>query len=111
MRNRVKQIRKELHLTQAQFGDRLGIKQNTIAGWESGKGNMSYSTIKHICAEFGVNEKWLQYGVGDIFQPQRHNYKETIELLRAFVHLPYKDQSSIIEIILNRSEERKAKAK
>ncbi|KKL69643.1 hypothetical protein LCGC14_2112860 [marine sediment metagenome] len=33
---RIKALRKNLGLTQQQFGDRLGVRQTTVAHWERG---------------------------------------------------------------------------
>ena len=61
-------LRKVLDLTQKSFGERIGMKQNTIALIESGR-NTSDQTIFSICREFRVNETWLRTGKGDMFLP------------------------------------------
>lgn len=63
---RIKKLRKAEGLTQQRFGDRLGLKQNTIATYEMDKTSPSDRTISDICREFGVNENWLRYGIGDM---------------------------------------------
>lgn len=65
MNNRIKQIRKSLGLTQAEFGKRLGLKQNSIALIESGERNPSEQTIHSLEREFNVQEKWLRTGEGE----------------------------------------------
>lgn len=42
---RIKEIRKENHLTQAEFGKILSVSQDNISLWETGKG---FPTIQHI---------------------------------------------------------------
>lgn len=65
---RLKYLRKnELHLTQENFGKKLGFKQNSIALIESGRNTLTDRTIADICREFNVNEDWLRYGTGEIF--------------------------------------------
>lgn len=61
---RIKQIRKQWNLTQQAFGNRIGVKQNTIALIESGKRNTSDQLLISICREFDVNEHWLRTGEG-----------------------------------------------
>lgn len=39
MDERLKELRKELRLTQQAFADRLGVKRNTVATYETGKSN------------------------------------------------------------------------
>lgn len=66
MNERIKQLRKALGLTQAEFGSRISMKQNTVAQIEGGR-NTSKQTIFAICREFGVNEEWLRTGTGEMF--------------------------------------------
>lgn len=67
MNNRIKTLRKHLNLTQQEFGKRIGMKQNTIALIEGGRGT-SDQTIFAICREYNVNEKWLRSGEGEMFK-------------------------------------------
>ncbi|MEE0061528.1 MAG: helix-turn-helix transcriptional regulator [Acutalibacteraceae bacterium] len=60
---RLKFLRKNhLKMTQSEFGDRIGVKGNTVTNYESGNRSMSDQTIKSICREFGVNKDWLLEG-------------------------------------------------
>lgn len=65
---RIKKLRKALDLTQQEFADRIGMKQNSIALIESGR-KTSNQTILTICREFNVNEEWLRTGNGEMFLP------------------------------------------
>lgn len=65
MKNRIKQIRKDHKLTQVEFGERIGVKGNTVTGYETGLRNPTDAVIKAICREFGVNEGWLRAGNGE----------------------------------------------
>ena len=67
MNERVKQLRKTLDLTMEKFGDRLGVKKNSISQIESGKNSLTEQMIKAICREFDVDEEWLRYGTGSMF--------------------------------------------
>lgn len=67
MKNRIRELRKELGLTQAEFGERLGIKANTVGNYETGLRVPSDAIIFSICREFDVNEEWLRTGSGDMF--------------------------------------------
>ena len=70
MKERVKQVRKELKLTQQQFSDQLGIQRNAIANCESGRAELSDAVISLICRTFNVNEDWLRNGEGEMFVQQ-----------------------------------------
>ena len=70
MKDRIKQIRKALNLTQVEFGNRLGVKGNTITNYETGLRTPSNSVILSICKEFNINEEWLRTGEGEMFTLQ-----------------------------------------
>lgn len=67
MNERLRKLRRALDLTQQGFGDKIGMKQNTIATYEMGRATPSDPAIRSICREFNVNEDWLRYGTGDMF--------------------------------------------
>ena len=69
MQERVKALRKRLGLTQAVFGERIGVKANTITGYESGTRAPSDAIISAICREFGVRREWLAHGDGEMLVP------------------------------------------
>lgn len=66
MKNRIKQIRKENKMTQVEFGEKIGVKGNTITNYETGLRNPTDAVILSICREFNVNEEWLRTGNGEI---------------------------------------------
>lgn len=68
MNERLKRLRKELGLTQREFADRIGIKQNTLATYEIGRNEPIDAVISLICLVFDVNETWLRTGEGEIFR-------------------------------------------
>jgi len=67
LNERIKELRKNLGLTQAEFGRRIGIVQGHLTGIESGKKSVTQKTLKVICATYGVSEEWLKTGNGEIF--------------------------------------------
>lgn len=67
MKDRIKQIRKALKLTQTDFGKRIGVAGNTITSYETGTREPSNTVITAICREFNVNYDWLLNGSGDMF--------------------------------------------
>lgn len=69
LNERIKKIRKYLDLTQQEFADKLKIKRNTVATYETGKSNPSDAAVALICKTFDVNEPWLRTGEGEMFAP------------------------------------------
>ena len=68
LKDRFKELRESLSLTQQKFADRLDISRNFVAQIEMGNKIPSERTIKDICREFKVNYDWLVNGTGDMFQ-------------------------------------------
>ena len=72
--DRIKDLRKNyLKMTMEIFGDRIGLKKNSVSQLENGINNPSEQTIKSICREFNVSEAWLRDGSGDMFIPRTRN--------------------------------------
>lgn len=67
---RLKKLRKALDLTQQEFAEKIGMKQNTIAQYEMGRTTPSDAIIFSICREFHVSEEWLRNGTGEMFIEQ-----------------------------------------
>lgn len=67
MHERLKKLRRTLDLTQQEFADKIGIKRNTFATYESGRNEPIDAVISLICREFNVSEEWLRTGKGDMF--------------------------------------------
>lgn len=70
MKNRIKNLRKELNLTQQEFADKIGISRGNIGAYEVGKNVPSDAVISLICREFNVREEWLRTGEGEMFKPK-----------------------------------------
>ncbi len=86
MKNRIKQIRKENKMTQVEFGEKIGVKGNTITNYENGLRNPTDAVVLSICREFDINEHWLRTGEGEMHtkdsQDERY-FKNVGKLQRA----------------------------
>ena len=123
MKDRIKELRKSLGLTQQEFGDRLGVKRNTIASYETGVNTPIDSIFMSICREFSVNESWLRTGEGEMFSSSLYDELDKVvekyhlndkagEMLRKFVELPQEDMEVIynyMEGVVNAILEKQAK--
>lgn len=100
---RIKKVRKSNNLTQQKFGERLGLKQNTIATYEMGKTEPSDRTISDICREFSISEEWLRYGTGKMpSNVSRDN--EIASLMRSSLRGSEEFKEAVIQAIKSRSE-------
>ena len=70
MNERIKALRKRLKMSQQEFGERIGVKQTTIANYENGARQPIEAIISTICRTFHVNESWLRDGVGEMYAKQ-----------------------------------------
>ena len=73
MEERLKELRKTLNLTQQEFAEKIGVKRNTIAQYESGRNAPIDAVITLICRTYSVDETWLRTGEGEMFQPKSRN--------------------------------------
>ena len=62
---RVRLVRKNAKLSQAEFGKALGLSRQSINGYETMRKIPPRSVIEKICAQYVVKPWWLNYGVGD----------------------------------------------
>lgn len=98
MNERIKRIRKELKLTQAEFGKSLGISDAAVSKIESGINTPAENTIKLICATYHVNYLWLTEGEGPMMETmttdaivEKYMAGESpiaISIMKAFAKLP-----------------------
>lgn len=67
LNERLKLLRRELHLSQEEFGKRVGVSNTAISKLEKAERNLTEQMILSITREFNVNENWLRTGEGDMF--------------------------------------------
>lgn len=67
MKERLRQIRKTLGLSQDLFAKQLGITGGTVSLLEKGQRNFTKQMIKSICREFDVEYAWFTTGEGEMF--------------------------------------------
>ena len=95
MKERLKKLRKMLGLTQREFGERIGVKPNTIATYEIGRNEPIDAVVSLICREFNVNEVWLRTGK----EPMFAEISEDEELTQIFSAIAVSDDALIKRII------------
>jgi len=82
---RIQVIRKDSELSQEEFGKRLAVSRNVVAKYENGLVEPPKLFINHLCMKFGVREKWLKTGEGDIYATITEDdlYSEKLGLILA----------------------------
>lgn len=104
MDERIKELRKALGLTQQEFSDKIGVKRNTIAQYESGRNSPIDAVISLICREFNVNETWLRTGEGEMFKPKSRN-EELFEFVTNAIGEPTGIQAQLLTVMAQLSVE------
>ncbi len=66
MKNRLKEIRKKLGLTQQEFANQLGVTFQAIGSWERGETTIPDVRAEQICYKFGIRLPWLLNGEGEM---------------------------------------------
>ena len=68
MKERIRILRKSLKMTQKEFANSIGLKSSSAIGnIELGLIELSQRNIDLICKKHNVNELWLKYGEGTMF--------------------------------------------
>ena len=60
MKDRIKELRKSLGITQQDFANKLGLKRNTIATYEIGKATPSDRVVCVLCKKNNVKKEWVR---------------------------------------------------
>ena len=76
MNKRIRELRKALNLSQKEFSEKIGLKQNAISYMEKDGATVTEQNIKAICSQFSVNEEWLRTGHGNMFSESNRKKQE-----------------------------------
>lgn len=80
---RIKQLRKLLSLSQAEFGKRLGVSRDVINNLECSRVEPKEVFLDHLCLIYCVSGEWLYEGLGEIFKhdPKAEGeFKEAVDI-------------------------------
>ena len=111
MNERLLELRKHLGLNQAQFGNKILLKQTTISDLEKGKNAISDRVIADICREYNVNETWLREGTGSMFRPVKSDEslfaEQAAKLIKSKDPLTIKAVAFLLKLINDGEDELK----
>ena len=93
---RLKAIRRELDMNQADFANGAGLSYGFYTQLEQGIKNITDKTIRKICGAYSVNEKWLRNGEGRMFVDTR---LDAFEQFAAAFNLSTAQQRQVADII------------
>lgn len=78
MKDRIKQLRDFLGLSQSDFANKLGVNNSTVSVWEKG-GVISTINLNQIAKTFGVSLEWLHTGDGKMLSDTQDTINERID--------------------------------
>jgi len=87
MKERLREIRKALGLSQAEFGKKIGMSNVAVSYMELGRTALSEQNIHLICLTFGVREEWFRSGLGDMLDEEARLSAGEKRLLEVFRQL------------------------
>jgi len=67
IKDRIKDVRTTIGLSQVKFAERIAVAASFISEVESGVRDVNERAIRLIIAEYNVSEDWLRAGVGSMF--------------------------------------------
>lgn len=80
---RIREVRKALGLTLEKFGEKIGMKKNSVSQLENGKNSVTEQVVKAICREYNVDYMWLTTGDGEMFIDTDDDFIERINRIMA----------------------------
>lgn len=80
MNGRIRELRKTLELSQKEFAQKIGLKQNAISYMEKNGATVTEQNIKAICSQFSVNENWFRTGNGKMFLESEKKQREFFDI-------------------------------
>ena len=108
---RIRSIRKDLRISQKDFGAKIGLGQGAVSFMEQNGNTVIEQNIRLICETFGINEAWLRTGEGereavsaasDPFLPLRQKHQLSFieeQVLRIYFKLDETARASVCQYV------------
>lgn len=94
---RIKQIMESENLSQAKFGEILGVSRSVIANIIYERTEPNNLFLNHLCSTFNISEEWLRTGEGDM-----HTLTDNDALLaKALAQIADSNDEKIHQIVSN----------
>ena len=114
MKERLKELRKILHLTQRELAEKIEVNISQISDWERGRFTLSPARIAQICAALHVRREWFETGEGDMLEPQRPEKRTRDEILADAFEMIYNELSDVgketVDAVLDRLLEERGRS-
>lgn len=104
MNMRIQKLIDELGLKKIEFAKKINVSPAFVSEMCSGRKNISDRTIKDICDRFRVNEDWLRFGEGEIFE-ERTREEEITEFMGELIDGPNNFKKRLVSVLANLDED------
>lgn len=98
MNERIKKLRKALGLTQQEFANKIGIKRNSLANYETGRNIPLDAILLSICREFNASEDWLRNGSGNMFKSETYTSHNTNQIINSPINERIKELRNTLKL-------------
>ena len=106
MKDRIKYVRKTVaNMNQTKFGEIIGVKQGTVAAYESGDRTPIDAVVVAICREFDINETWLRTGEGEMQREISDSEKILAWVTDVLMDKPDSFRRQLVEVLVVLSPE------
>lgn len=106
MKDRIKYIRKTVaNMNQTKFGEIIGVKQGTVAAYESGDRTPIDAVVVAICREFDINETWLRTGEGEMQREISDSEKILAWVTDVLMDKPDSFRRQLVEVLVELTPE------
>jgi transcriptional regulator with XRE-family HTH domain len=107
---RIRQVRQALNMSQTEFSRAICVSNGYTAEIENGHRTANDRILRLIRLTFGVNEKWLKTGKGEMFQSAPVEKRERIISLFNELNPQFQDYAlTVIDHLLQLQKEKTAK--
>lgn len=103
MKDRIKEVRQAVGMSQDEFAKALRISRNFINLVENGKREISDRTILDICQTFGIRKDWLLTGEGEMKEPMTRE-EEIAELVGQALNGSNEFKLAVVKMICSRTD-------
>ena len=106
MKDRIKYVRKTVaNMNQTKFGEIIGVKQGTVAAYESGDRTPIDAVVVAICREFDINETWLRTGEGEMQREISDSEKILAWVTDVLMDKPDSFRRQLVEVLVELTPE------
>ena len=103
--DRLRIVRKQNKLTQKEFAESIGLLQSSYTNIENGVRSMTNQTMKLVCQNYNINEKWLLTGEGE--QIDNAPKKSLLEKIKNEYDFKTELQCKAMELFLKATDEQR----